>query len=85
MTRSLTFGQAPASETHVHVDDQYCSIVHCRIIQRGNRCWVEDCGSTNGTFIVFPNGSQERIWSPTQLAPGDRVRIGRTTLPWSPT
>ncbi|HEY2602225.1 MAG TPA: FHA domain-containing protein [Thermoleophilaceae bacterium] len=36
---------------------------------------VEDVGSTNGTFV---NGT--RISEPHQLAPGDTIKIGKTTL-----
>lgn len=43
--------------------------------------YVEDLGSTNGTRIVRLSGTH-KVTVPWRLCPGDRVRIGRTTLPW---
>jgi pSer/pThr/pTyr-binding forkhead associated (FHA) protein len=76
--KSLTFGQGPGVD--VKIDDPYVSNRHCRIFERDGRYYVEDLGSTNSTWIL-PSGVQVR--GPRLLLPGDRVRIGRTTLPWS--
>jgi pSer/pThr/pTyr-binding forkhead associated (FHA) protein len=83
--RSLTFGQAPTSETHIHIDDPYASTVHCRITEdeRG-KYWIEDLGSTNGTRIDRPGFAVIKVdfgWK-SLLKPGDRVIVGRTVLPW---
>lgn len=77
--RSLIFGQGPGAD--VVVNDEYASARHCRITQRGNRCYVEDLGSTNGTWVVRRFG-KHMVYGPTLLQPGDKVVIGRTELPW---
>lgn len=81
MNRSLTFGRGPGAD--VTVDDEYATAVHCRVTESGGVYFVEDCGSTNGTFIRRKNGDEEiRVQGPTRLRRGDKVRIGRTNLPW---
>ena len=55
--------------------DGYASAQHARIEPRGADVWVEDDGSTNGTYV---NGA--RIEAPHRLAPGDVVRVGETEL-----
>lgn len=87
--RSITFGRGPGVD--VVVDDKYCSPVHCRVTLKDGRFYVEDCGSTNGTRILrgYPGAkmmlgvTEIKVEGPTWLMTGDRVRIGRTTLPWS--
>lgn len=80
MERSLVFGQGP--DVDVKVDDPYCSARHCRIYQRGAAYWVEDLGSTNGTWIISAEQGRRKVTYRAILLPGDKVRIGRTTLPW---
>ncbi|HET6809761.1 MAG TPA: FHA domain-containing protein [Acidimicrobiales bacterium] len=55
--------------------DSFVSSRHARVFPRGDEVWVEDLGSTNGTFV-----NSARISSPTVLRPGDRLQIGRTVL-----
>jgi hypothetical protein len=57
----------------IHVDDPFASSAHARIFQRGQAMFIEDMGSTNGTFL---NGRQIR--RPEQLNVADTVRIGDT-------
>ena len=45
---------------------------HCTISVRGGCCYVEDQGSSHGTFL---NGT--RLDRPTRLQPGDTVQLGR--------
>ena len=59
----------------VALDDEQISRSHARLRRIDNRLQIEDLGSLNGTFV---NG--ERIRTPVALAPGDRVRLGRTEL-----
>lgn len=77
--RSLIFGQGPGAD--VVVNDEYASARHCRIFQREGNYWVEDLGSTNGTWVVGRFG-KHKVYGPTLLQPGDKVVIGRTELPW---
>jgi cytochrome P450 / NADPH-cytochrome P450 reductase len=72
-TVSGVVGRDPAVE--VQLDDEEISRRHLRVWAEGDALWVEDLGSANGTFV---NG--ERIAGRVALAPGDSVRIGRTTL-----
>lgn len=56
-------------------DDEFASSAHARFEPRQDGIWIEDIGSTNGTYL---NGI--RISRPRKLAPGDIVRIGETDL-----
>jgi pSer/pThr/pTyr-binding forkhead associated (FHA) protein len=78
-TPALIFGRGPGAD--VVVPDDYASPRHCLISYRLGRYFVEDLGSTNGTRIVRA-GREIKVYGPTPLLPGDRVRIGRTILPW---
>jgi hypothetical protein len=55
--------------------DEYASTEHARIEPRRDGVWLEDIGSTNGTYL---NGI--RLARPKRLTPGDIVRIGETEL-----
>ncbi len=55
--------------------DDFASSRHASIEPRADGVWVEDLGSTNGTFV---NG--ERITGRTLVRAGDAVRIGQTEL-----
>ncbi len=48
-----TLGRSDGSE--ITVDDPFASSAHARIFSRGEYMYVEDMGSTNGTFL---NGRQ---------------------------
>lgn len=63
-------GRAPANA--IQIDDDFVSARHAVISHRDRRWWVEDLGSTNGTFV---NG--RRIDRSTSLRSGDEVGIGR--------
>ena len=66
-----TMGRADGSD--IPVDDPFASSVHARIFPRGQFMYIEDMGSTNGTFL---NGRQLR--KPEQLKVADVIRIGDT-------
>ena len=53
--------------------DEFASAQHARFEPRRDGLWVEDVGSTNGTFV---NGA--RVTTPRRLAKGDVVRVGQT-------
>jgi len=55
--------------------DEFSSGRHARFEPRRDGVWVEDVGSTNGTFV---NGV--RLSQPRRLSPGDVIRIGETDL-----
>ena len=55
--------------------DEFASAQHARVEPRRDGVWIEDVGSTNGTFV---NGT--RLSRPRRLAIGDLVRVGETDL-----
>ena len=69
LSEGATMGRAGGSD--IQVDDPFASSAHARIFPRGNFMYIEDMGSTNGTYL---NGRQLR--QPEQLKPADTVRIG---------
>ena len=60
-------------------DDEFASGSHARFEPRQDGVWIEDVGSTNGTYL---NGI--RISRPRKLSPGDVVRVGETDLRFEP-
>jgi FHA domain-containing protein len=56
-------------------DDEFASAHHARVEPRRDGVWVEDVGSTNGTFV---NGM--KLDGPRKLAAGDVIRVGETDL-----
>ena len=73
VTDEESIGRAPGCG--VRIDDTYVSQVHARVFRRDRHLFVEDLGSTNGTFV---NGT--RIDGPVRLRRGDRIQIGGVTL-----
>jgi len=59
--------------------DEYASTRHARFEPRRDGVYIEDIGSTNGTFV---NGI--RLTRDRKLTPGDVVRIGETDLRFEP-
>ena len=56
-------------------DEQYVSQVHSRIFTRDGSVFVEDLGSTNGTWV---NGARAVGQMPARL--GDRVQVGNVVM-----
>ena len=56
-------------------DDTYVSTLHARVFQRDGQAFVEDLGSTNGTYV---NG--DRVTSAVPLRRGDRLQVGSTVM-----
>ncbi|MEJ7833569.1 MAG: FHA domain-containing protein [Nocardioides sp.] len=63
------------TDAAIRLDDDYVSTRHARIAASGDQWFVEDLGSTNGTYI-----GTVRITQPTTLTLGTQVRIGKTIL-----
>ena len=60
---------------HVTIPDSSVSHRHARIYHSDGEWYVEDLGSTNGTFV-----NDRPLTRPMVLRPGDTVSIGRATL-----
>lgn len=70
----VTIGRSPACGIPTS-HDIYSSTLHARFYREGSRLYVEDLGSTNGTFV-----NSERIVKPTKLGRGDLVQVGGTVF-----
>jgi hypothetical protein len=63
------------SDCQLILDDDYVSTRHARVVSAEQGPYVEDLGSTNGTYV---NG--QRITAPTSISMQDTIRIGKTVL-----
>jgi pSer/pThr/pTyr-binding forkhead associated (FHA) protein len=70
----LTIGRGGQNDITIR-SDEYASARHARFEPRQDGVWVQDLGSTNGTYL---NGA--RLDRPRRLADGDVIRIGETDL-----
>jgi pSer/pThr/pTyr-binding forkhead associated (FHA) protein len=70
----LTIGRGGQNDIAI-ATDEYASARHARFEPRRDGVWVQDLGSTNGTYL---NGM--RLEHPKRLAQGDVVRVGETDL-----
>jgi hypothetical protein len=77
-SHAITIGRGPTNDVPLPADE-YASTRHARIEPRRDGVWVEDIGSTNGTFVNGIRLTRER-----KLAPGDVVRVGETDLRFEP-
>jgi hypothetical protein len=64
-----TFGRSDGAD--IRVDDPFASSAHARIFDRGGFMYLEDLGSTNGTYL---NGRQ--VKKAERLKMADTIRIG---------
>jgi pSer/pThr/pTyr-binding forkhead associated (FHA) protein len=64
-----------ASDNTIVLEDDYASGHHARFFGQDGQWYVEDLGSTNGTYL----GTQ-RITQPAPIGLGAQVRIGKTIL-----
>ena len=70
----VTLGRSSDNDMELG-DDEFASAHHARVEPRRDGVWVQDVGSTNGTFV---NGM--KLDSPRKLATGDVIRVGETDL-----
>lgn len=63
------------NDAAIRLDDDYVSTRHARIASTGDQWYVEDLGSTNGTYV-----GPSRITQPTAISLGSQIRIGKTIL-----
>ncbi len=76
----ITLGTQPilvgrADDSTVVLTDDFASSRHARLTNRDGDWYVEDLGSTNGTYL-----DRARVAGPTLIPPGAPIRIGKTVL-----
>ncbi len=76
-TQAVLLGRADDS-TLVLTDD-YASTRHARLSPRGTDWYVEDLGSTNGTYL-----DRDKVTSPVKIPLGTPVRVGKTVVELRP-
>jgi hypothetical protein len=64
-----------AQDADLVLDDDYVSGRHARLFPQGSRWFLEDLGSTNGTYV-----SGSPLTRTVAVEPGTPVRIGKTVL-----
>ena len=69
----LTVGRAGGCQ--ITLDDTYVSQLHARVFRRDGQLYVEDLGSTNGTYL-----NRKKVTAPIAIRKGDRVQIGKTVM-----
>jgi FHA domain len=71
--RPILIGRA--DDSTLVLDDDYASTRHARLSLRGTDWYVEDLGSTNGTYL-----DRAKVTGPAQVALGVPIRIGKTVI-----
>jgi pSer/pThr/pTyr-binding forkhead associated (FHA) protein len=71
--RPILIGRA--DDSTLVLDDDYASTRHARIALQGDEWYVEDLGSTNGTYL-----DRAKVTGPTRVPLGVPIRIGKTVI-----
>ncbi|MCL2424270.1 MAG: FHA domain-containing protein [Micrococcales bacterium] len=69
----VLLGRAPGCT--LILDDDYSSSRHARLYPQGEEWFVEDLGSTNGTYL-----GEHRVQAPMRVPMGTAVRIGQNVI-----
>ena len=70
----LTVGRAGGCQVALE-DDNYASQLHARVFRREGQFYVEDLGSTNGTYV-----NRKKVTAPIAIRKGDRLQVGKTVM-----
>jgi hypothetical protein len=70
----LTIGRSPGCGVSTP-EDIYTSTLHARLFRRNDQLWVEDLGSTNGTYV-----NSEKITQGLRLGKGDMLQVGSSVF-----
>lgn len=71
--RPISIGRA--DDSTLVLDDDYASTRHARLSLKGTDWYVEDLGSTNGTYL-----DRAKVTGPTKVPLGVPIRIGKTVI-----
>jgi pSer/pThr/pTyr-binding forkhead associated (FHA) protein len=76
----ITLGDQPiligrADDSTLVLDDDFASTRHARLSLRGSDWYVEDLGSTNGTYL-----DRAKVTAPLRVPLGAPIRIGKTVI-----
>ena len=72
----VTIGRS--SRNDICICDRFASRFHAELKCKGDRVFLSDASSANGTYL---NG--QRVSAPMPLRPGDLIRIGETEIEYS--
>ncbi len=72
--RWVRIGRDPTNQIVLN-DDRYASRYHAWVTYEQGSFWLEDLGSTNGTFL-----NDELVEQREQLASGDKIKTGETEM-----
>jgi pSer/pThr/pTyr-binding forkhead associated (FHA) protein len=76
--RSWVIGSS--ADCDVVVDSPLASGRHCQLTQKSDGFFLEDLGSTNGTYV-----GGNRITSARRVTPAEAITLGQTvSMPWPP-
>jgi pSer/pThr/pTyr-binding forkhead associated (FHA) protein len=80
---SYVFGTSP--DCDVRVTNEYVSTRHARVWRDDSGfTWVEDLGSTNGTYMISGTHGLMRVYGPTRIQPGDKLLLSmRCEIRWT--
>jgi diguanylate cyclase (GGDEF)-like protein len=70
-----SFGIGRSTKNDLFLDQESISRSHARITFDGERHWMHDLNSTNGTYV-----NDKLLVQETELSDGDQLRIGRSIL-----
>jgi hypothetical protein len=73
----ITIGRA--EDSTLVITDDYASARHARLVPRAGQWYIEDLGSTNGTYL-----DRSKVTGPTPVPIGVPIRIGHTSIELRP-
>jgi pSer/pThr/pTyr-binding forkhead associated (FHA) protein len=78
---TITIGRRDENDICLR-NDTYVSRQHAKIHYKNGSWWLEDCNSTNGTFIENPEDffDDQPVKGIIQIDEGQLFRVGRTWL-----
>ncbi len=71
--RPILIGRA--DDSTLVLEDDYASTRHARLALQGSHWYLEDLGSTNGTYL-----DRTKVTQPTRVPLGAPIRIGKTVI-----